>query len=40
MALAQKGVDVLERKYEDDCVRLKVKASRWRINQIQAELNK
>lgn len=40
MALAQKGVDVLERNYEDDCVRLKVKASRWRINQIQAELNK
>ena len=40
IALAQKGVDVLERKYEDDCVRLKVKASRWRINQIQAELNK
>ena len=40
MSLAQKGVDVLERNYEDDCVRLKVKASRWRINQIQAELNK
>ena len=40
MALAQKGVDVLERNYKDDCVRLKVKASRWRINQIQAELNK
>ena len=40
IALAQKGVDVLERYYEDDCVRLKVKASRWRINQIQAELNK
>ena len=40
MSLAQKGVDVLERNYDDDCVRLKVKASRWRINQIQAELNK
>ena len=40
MALAQEGVDVLERNYEDDCVRLKVKGSRWRISQIQAGLDK
>ena len=40
MALAQEGVDVLERNYEDDCVRLKVKGSRWRISQIQAVLDK
>jgi hypothetical protein len=40
MALAQEGVDVLERNYDDDCVRLKIKGARWRINQIQSSLLK
>jgi len=40
MALAQEGVDVLERNYEDDFVHLKVKGSRWRISQIRATLDK
>lgn len=40
MALAQEGVDVLERHYDDDCVRLKIKGARWRINQIQSSLLK
>ncbi len=40
MALAQEGVDVLERNYEDDGVHLKVKGSRWRISQIQATMDK
>ncbi|MBC8346038.1 MAG: GTPase HflX [Candidatus Marinimicrobia bacterium] len=40
IALAQEGVDVLERNYDDDCVRLKIKGARWRINQIQAAMVK
>jgi hypothetical protein len=40
MALAQEGVEVLERNYDDDCVRLKIKGARWRINQIQSSLLK
>ncbi len=40
LAQAQEGVDVLERNYHDDHVQLKIKGSRWRINQIQSSLNK
>ena len=40
MALAQEGVDVLERSYDDDGVRLKIKGASWRINQIQSSLLK
>jgi GTP-binding protein HflX len=40
MALAQEGVEVLERNYDDDCVRLKIKGALWRINQIQANMVK
>ena len=40
LAQAQEGVDVLERNYHDDYVQLKIKGSRWRINQIQSSLNK
>ena len=40
IALAQEGVDVLERHYRDDHVQLKVKGSRWRIDQIQSSINK
>ncbi len=40
MALAQEGVDVLERSYDDDGVRLKIKGASWRINQIQSSLFK
>mgnify|MGYP006418495031 FL=1 len=40
MALAQEGVDVLERSYDDDGVRLKLKGASWRINQIQSSLFK
>ena len=40
MALAQEGVDVLERSYDDDGVRLKLKGASWRINQIQSSLLK
>ncbi|MDP6339516.1 MAG: GTPase HflX [Candidatus Marinimicrobia bacterium] len=40
LALAQEGVDVLERSYNDDHVHLKVKGSRWRISQIQSTLDK
>ena len=40
LAQAQEGVDVLERNYYDDHVQLKVKGSRWRIDQIQSSLNK
>ena len=40
LAQAQEGVDVLERNYYDDHVQLKIKGSRWRINQIQSSLNK
>jgi hypothetical protein len=40
MSLAQEGVDVLERNYDDDCVRLKIKGARWRINQIKANMVK
>ena len=40
LALAQEGMDVLERNYEDDHVKLKLKGSRWRINQIQSTLAK
>ena len=39
IALAQEGVDVLERTYNDDHVRLKVRGSRWRISQIQATIH-
>ena len=38
LALAQEGVDVLERIYNDDHVYLKVKGSRKRISQIQSNL--
>ena len=40
LAQAQEGVDVLERNYYDNHVQLKIKGSRWRINQIQSSLNK
>ena len=40
LAQAQEGVDVLERNYHDDHVQLKIKGSRWRINQIQSSPNK
>ena len=40
LAQAQEGVDVLETNYHDDHVQLKIKGSRWRINQIQSSLNK
>ena len=34
IAQAQEGVEVLEREYEEDFVRLKIRGSRSRINQI------
>ena len=40
LALAQEGVNVLERVYNDDHVYLKVKGSRKRISQIQSDLFK
>ena len=40
IAQAQEGVDVLERNYHDDHVRLKIKGSSWRIEQIQSNINK
>ena len=40
IAQAQEGVDVLERNYHDDHVRLKIKGSSWRIKQIQSSMNK
>ena len=40
IAQAQEGVDVLERNYHDDHVRLKIKGSSWRIEQIQSSINK
>ena len=39
LALAQEGVDVLERTYNNDHVLLKVKASRDRISQIKSNIN-
>ncbi len=38
LALAQEGVDVLERIYNDDHVSLKIKGSRKRISQIKSNL--
>jgi len=40
LALAQEGVDVLERIYNDDHVHLKVKGSRIRISQIKSTMIK
>ncbi|MGY8751386.1 MAG: GTPase HflX [Fidelibacterota bacterium] len=40
LALAQEGVDVLERIYNDDHVHLKVKGSRRRISQIKSTMIK
>jgi len=34
IALAQDGVEVLKREYEEDSVKLKIRGSRSRINQI------
>jgi hypothetical protein len=38
LALAQEGVDVIERIYNDDHVFLKIKGSRERISQIQSTM--
>ena len=38
LALAQEGVDVIERIYSDDHVSLKIKGSRKRISQIKSNL--
>ncbi len=40
MAAAQKGVMVLDRQYEEDGVRMVLKGSEQRINQISSSLNK
>ena len=39
IANAQKGVEVLERKYGDEKVKLKIRGSKPRISQILSELN-
>ena len=39
IANAQKGVEVLERNYSDERVKLKIRGSKPRINQILSELN-
>ena len=39
IANAQKGVEVLERNYNDEIVKLKIRGSKPRINQILSEIN-
>ena len=39
IAQAQEGVEVLERAYEEDGVKLKIRGSRSRIDQILARVN-